>query len=163
MLMSVPGLALELDRRNRRRTGASVMRIRRVDIRTGGPITLRAALIQNLVSQGSSVAWSKVTRPLTKRSKSRLAEIRPELDELERVHADDPVARQEATMRLYEDHKVNPSASCLATLLSIFVFRTLPVLLSPLRQSLPDRVAGIVVVLDDSRGSCVNPVRRSAS
>ncbi len=53
-------------------------------------------------------------------------------------------------MKFYRDHKVNPFASCLWPMLSGVFVRMLPAFLSPLRQSLPDRVAGIVAVVDDS-------------
>ncbi len=150
LLISVPALALELDGRNRRGVGARVMGIRRVDVRTGGPITLRAALIRHVVSDGHGLATSWILRPMTRRMKSGMEELRPALRELQRAHAGEPEALQEATMKFYRDHKVNPFASCLWPMLSGVFVRMLPAFLSPLRQSLPDRVAGIVAVLDDS-------------
>jgi hypothetical protein len=157
LLISVPGLSLELDGRNRRGVGARAMGIRRVDVRTGGPVTFRAALIRHVVSNGYGLATGRLLRPITQRSYSRMQEFRPALRELQRVHADNPEALQEATSRFYRDHRVNPLASCLWPLLSGVVVRMLPFLLSPLRQSLPDRVARIVVVLDAR-----SPSRRAA-
>lgn len=148
-LISVPSLALELDGRNRRGVGARAIGIRRVDVRTGGPITLRAALIRHLVSRGYVLATGWILGPSTKRSQSRMEEIRPALSELQRLHANDPEALLKATSKLYREHKVNPFASCLWPMLFAVVVRLLPAFLSPLRQSLPDRVAGIVVVIDD--------------
>jgi hypothetical protein len=151
LLVSGASLALELDGRNRRGIGARVMGIRRVDVRTGGPITLRVALIRHVVSHGCGVATGWILGPITKRSISRMEEIQPALPESQRVHADDPEALQEATSKLYRDLNVNPSASCLwPPMLAVVFVRMLPVFLSPLRQSLPDRVAGIVAVLDHS-------------
>jgi hypothetical protein len=119
LLISVPGLSLELDGRNRRGVGARATGIRRVDVRTGGPITFRAALIRHVASNGYGLATGRLLRPIAQRS--------------------------------------HPLASCLWPLLSGVVVRMLPLLLSPLRQNLPDRVAGIVVVLDES-----TPDRRHA-
>jgi hypothetical protein len=54
-------------------------------------------------------------------------------------------ARHHTTVR------VNPLASFLWPMLSSVSVRMLPVCLSPLRHSPPNRVAGIVAVLDDSQ------------
>jgi hypothetical protein len=151
LLISVPTLALELDGRNRRGVGARMMGIRRVEVWTGGPITLRAALIRHVVSRGFGLAIGRISRPITKRARSRMDEIQSALRELQRAHADDPEALLAATTKLYRDHDVNPFASCLWPMLIVAFVRTLPVFLSPLRQGLPDRVAGIVTVLEDSR------------
>ncbi len=80
-----------------------------------------------------------------------MAELQPRLDELRRVHADDPDALDQATMKLYREQKINPLRSCWWAILFGAGARTIPLLRSPLRQSLPDRVAGIVVVRSDSR------------
>lgn len=149
LLIWVPSLALELDRRNWRGVGARVMGIRRVEVRTSGPIGVRAAVQRRLVSDGYGLVTSWAVRPLVKRSRSKMKQIQPEFRELRRVHGDDPEALNEARSKLYRDHKVSVSASCLGPFLSAVLLRTLPILLSPTRQGLPDRVAGIVTVLDE--------------
>lgn len=151
LLISVPSVALDLDARNRRWVGARVMRIRRVDVRTGGPITLRAALIEHVVSSGYTAATSRILSAIMKRSTSRIEEIQPALRELQRVHAGNPEAINEATIALYREHNVHPFASCLWTMLSGLFVRAIPVILSPLRQSIPERAARIVTVLDEPR------------
>jgi hypothetical protein len=51
-------------------------------------------------------------------------------------------------MSFYREHNVNPFQSCAPTLLTLLA-PSLPVLFSPRRQSLPDRMAGIVWVEED--------------
>jgi hypothetical protein len=149
LLIWVPSLALELDRRNWRGVGARMMGIRRVEVRTGGPISVRAALQRRLVSNGYGLITRWAVRPLVTRSRSRMKQTQPEFRELQRVHADEPDAFREARIKLYRDHKVKLSASCLGPFLRAVMLRTLPILLSQTRQGLPDRVAGIVTVRDD--------------
>jgi hypothetical protein len=45
-------------------------------------------------------------------------------------------------------HRVNPAGSCLPPLLGATVLQA-PVLWSPLNQTVPERFAGIVVVVQD--------------
>jgi membrane protein insertase Oxa1/YidC/SpoIIIJ len=77
--------------------------------------------------------------------------LQAELKELRRAHSDDKTAQQETLMQFYEEHKVNPLGSCLPMLMISFVVPGVPALLSPRRQNLPDRLAGIVWVVEDRR------------
>jgi YidC/Oxa1 family membrane protein insertase len=72
--------------------------------------------------------------PLTHKSFKSMKEmqrIKPLLDELKVKHKNNPKKMQEETMRLYQEHKVNPFGSCLPMLLQMplffalfFVFRS---------------------------------------
>ena len=150
-------LALKLDEKNRVGFGARVIGIRRVDVRTGGPITARAALIGHLVMSCQQFAVKQILAPISKRSRSKRMnpEFQAELRELKRLHADDPKALEEAMARLYRDHNFNPCTSCLWPVLIITAARAFPMFLSPLRQGLPDRVAGIVTVVDQATPEAV--------
>ena len=50
-------------------------------------------------------------------------------------------------MELYKDEKLNPLAPCLWGLAGTSLLRLLA-LWSPRRQTLPDRLAGLIVVVD---------------
>jgi membrane protein insertase Oxa1/YidC/SpoIIIJ len=84
-----------------------------------------------------------------KRYAERMQALQPELKELQRAHRDDKAAQQEALMRFYREHNVNPLSSCLPTLVISVIAPWVPALLSPWRQNLPDRLAGIIWVVDN--------------
>ena len=164
MLIEAGGLALELDRRNRRSWGARAMRIRRRDALTGGPVTLRSALISHWVAQATSAALRPVAQRAVARQTERMQALKPQLEELQRAHADDKAAQQQAMMSFYREHDVNPVRSCAPTLLTL-VAPSLPILFSPRHQSFPDRMAGIVWVTEDAdktTGGHARPPRRSS-
>jgi uncharacterized RDD family membrane protein YckC len=148
ILIEVVGLTLELDSRNRRSLGARAMRIRGADALTGGPVTIRSALIRNWAQRATSAGLRPLAKRASKRSTERMQALQPQLKELQRAHADDKAAQQQALMRFYQEHKINPFRSCAPTLLTV-VAPSLAVLFSPRRQSLPDRLAGIVWVKAD--------------
>jgi uncharacterized RDD family membrane protein YckC len=148
MLIEVVGLAFELDSRNARGLGARAMRIRRVDALTGGPVTVRSALIRNWVQRATSAGFRPLAKRASEQSAERMQALQPQIEELQRAHADDEAAQQQALMRFYRVHKVNPLGSCAPPLLP-FVARSLVVLFSRRRQSLQDRLAGIVWVEED--------------
>jgi hypothetical protein len=76
--------------------------------------------------------------------------LKPEVRKLAVEHADDRATYLRATFALYSEHGVNPlSPRVLAWLiLPPVLIHMIPVWLSPLRQSIPHRLAGIVVVVD---------------
>jgi YidC/Oxa1 family membrane protein insertase len=51
--------------------------------------------------------------------------IQPHIKELQRKHKDDRAKAQQETMKLYQEHRVNPFASCLPLLLQLPVFLSL--------------------------------------
>ena len=148
MLIEVVGLTFELDSRNRRSLGARAMRIRRADALTGGPVTVRSALIRNWAQRATSAGLRGLAKRASKQSAERMQALRPQIKELQRAHADDTAAQQQALMRFYREHNVNPLGSCVPTLLTP-VAPSLVVLFSPRQQSLQDRLAGIVWVDED--------------
>jgi hypothetical protein len=149
MALDVASLTVELNSINHRTLGARVMRIRRADARTGGPVSLRSALISNLARRAIATALAPLGARATQRNTTRMKALQPRLKQIQREHSDDAEARQEALMRFYKEHNVNPLASCLPTLVIGFAAPLVPALLSPLRQTIPHRLAGIVWVVED--------------
>jgi len=52
-------------------------------------------------------------------SSAKMRVLRPEIDEINAQHEDDPMARQQATMALYRQTGVNPLAGCVPALLQM--------------------------------------------
>jgi YidC/Oxa1 family membrane protein insertase len=59
------------------------------------------------------------------RSMQALQRIAPQLKEIQEKYKDDPQRRNQETMRFYQEHKVNPFASCLPILAQLPVFLSL--------------------------------------
>ena len=123
------------------------MKIRRVELASGGPVTVRGAIVHCAASNASGAVLRRVVRPWQRHNEAKLNAVQAEAQRLRREHADDCEGAQQALMELYKRHKVNPLGSCALTIVMTLAAR-LPVLVSPLGQDLPDRLAGIVVVVD---------------
>ena len=66
--------------------------------------------------------------PLTVRqvkSMRGLQQLKPELDEIRKLHKEDPKKQQEETMKLYGERKVNPLNGCLPALVQLPIFLVL--------------------------------------
>jgi hypothetical protein len=133
--------------RNRRGRGSRLLRVRRVDVRTGGPVSVRAALTAHLIGVAQAELWRRVIRAHQREGTARLDALRPELERIRREHADDSERRQQVLMDFYRDRGVNPLRSCGPDLLP-HLATTATVVLSRRHQSLADRVAGIVTIVD---------------
>jgi uncharacterized RDD family membrane protein YckC len=141
--------AVALFRRDWRSPGQRVVGYRRVDARTGGPVTLRSAI----AGQVAGLGWSRLTRPIRERvirSHGARAEIaRRRIEEIKALHTDRERMIEE-TMRIYREENV----SCVPTILtscSIGALIPLSALLSPRRQTIMDRLSGTVLVRDRRR------------
>jgi uncharacterized RDD family membrane protein YckC len=109
--------------RNTRTPGMRVMHIRRVDARTGGPVTLRSAVRRAAFQQAWSAGARRVTRPRFDRWK----------------------ARAEATGSA-QGRGLDPG--CCGAVLALWTLQELPVALTSRRQNLFDWVAGTMVARD---------------
>jgi YidC/Oxa1 family membrane protein insertase len=61
-----------------------------------------------------------LTLPATKAQK-KMADLKPHLDALKEKHKDDKVKMQEEQLKLYQEHGINPAASCLPYIVQIIV------------------------------------------
>jgi hypothetical protein len=139
---------VQVGARNWRSPGYRALGLRRVDVRTGGPVTVRSAIIQAAVSDLLSRTIRSLIQPWQARRMERLQAIQAEMKEAQRTHAGDREAQQRALMEIFKRENVNPLTSCLPAVL----VGTLPQVTrvrSPLNQTLPERLAGTVVVRDD--------------
>lgn len=139
------GAVLQVQGRNWRSPGYRVVGLRRVEARTGGPVSLRSGLINVLVA----TAWSRSTRVLLRRvetrQKQRLAAVDAEIKAAQDAHRDDPEAARRAITEIYKRHRLNPLRSCLPAIASTLVLQ-LPAFWSPRNQTVPERLTGTVVI-----------------
>jgi hypothetical protein len=147
LVFEAASLPIEIRLRNWRSPGMRALSLRRADARTGGPVTVRSALVR----KGVEMAWRELNRRAQRPFDDRFREdrrlIMADLDEIRRRHADDREARERAMTEVFKRHHVTPWASCGRGLLG-GVLLQLSALCSERNQTLPDRVAGIVVVRD---------------
>ncbi|MBV9606052.1 MAG: RDD family protein [Solirubrobacterales bacterium] len=113
VLLSLATIASAVRWRNTRGVGARVMGLRRVDVRTGGPVSVRSALIRATFGVG--------VRRFSSRWRPRA------------------VAHDAAT---------GTSGSCGRALLLLVALEA-PALWPPLHQDIADRLAGIVVIVEE--------------
>jgi uncharacterized RDD family membrane protein YckC len=135
--------------RNWRGPGARMLGLRRVDARTGGPVTLRSAIVREIVTTAWNVIGNWLFAPVRARADARRHAIAPEIEQLRRTHGDDQEALNIAMARLYEEHKLNPFAGCIWALprMAFSLAQELPAIWSPRNQGLADRLAGTEVVV----------------
>jgi len=142
-------LATWLPVKEGRSPGYRVLGLRRVDARAGGEVSRR----QELIRTATRNAWrnvakrvlppAKVDHPLDREK------LRSEMEAARREHAEDEEALQTALMRVYQANKVETRVSCLRPLPRVLLAAAieLPVW-SSLKQSLPDMLAGTVIIVD---------------
>ncbi|HTX12526.1 MAG TPA: RDD family protein [Solirubrobacteraceae bacterium] len=139
--------AARVPSRNWRTPGYRALGLRRVDVRTGGPLSARNVLVQAIVAMASGELRRQLMHPWVMRKKRRLEALQPELAQIRRAHPDDPEAQHQALKEFSKRNHVNPAASCAPPLLGSAVMQA-PVLWSRLNQTVPERLAGVVVVQD---------------
>jgi RDD family len=133
--------------RNMRGPGAVLFGLRRVDLRTHGPVSLRGALIRHY----ATAEWTRLTLrfvlPYERRQREQIQALQSQLEAIRQQHADDPQAEQRATMDLFAAHRVKPGRGCLVGLVAGLIPQ-LAFIWTPRGQSIPDWLAGVVVVRD---------------
>ena len=140
-------LAYAVGLRDWRTPGMRVMGIRRVDARTGGPVTVRSALTRYLAEQTRGLVVGGFVARRFRQAREPVEALQADIRAAERAHPDDPAARVRATMDVYDSAGVTPWAGCLPSTIPL-VSEVLFTLLTPRRQSPNDWVAGIVVIKD---------------
>lgn len=78
-------------------------------------------------------------------SMKKMQKIQPLIKEINEKYKDNPQKKQQATMALYKEHKVNPMASCLPMLIQMPIFIALFVML---RSAVELRFAGFLWISD---------------
>jgi RDD family len=144
-------LPVEVAIRNWRTPGDRAMGLRRVDARTGGPVSVQSTLIRVAVQAASRELSRRVQRPLQERSLERTRGLQAALKEAREIRAGDPEAQQRAMTEVLKRSPVRPTSSCsrgvLGGMLGSLPLQ-LPALWSERNQTLPERIAGIVTVRD---------------
>jgi hypothetical protein len=130
--------------RNLRGPGARIMRLRRVEARTGGAIQIRTAIVRNVADAVWRWAINQMFKPLENRSRETREAFSAELSELSQQHADNPEALHQAIAGLHGVRKV-PFKSCL-WLIPWSAATEFPRLWSPDRLSVGDQLAGITII-----------------
>jgi uncharacterized RDD family membrane protein YckC len=140
------GLADAILRRNRRTYGQAAMRLRRVDASTGGPVSIRSAIVRYVVSALISALAKRVTARANQRWRERLNALKPEIAELGRKHPEDlgPLLRD--LWALARKRGADPFAPVKASIATQTAAHFLCMLLAPKQQGLSDVVAGIATV-----------------
>jgi 60Kd inner membrane protein len=106
------GAGLAIANRNWRSPGFRVVGLRRVDARTGGPISVRSVLIGQLFDQVRQATTRPLFRPRAHRERDRLRELAPQLQEIQHKYEADLQAQQRAMREFYKANQVNPLAEC---------------------------------------------------
>jgi hypothetical protein len=148
-------IALLLATGERRGLGFRVVGLRLVDGRTGRPPSRK----QMAVRAGTRQLWFALCGRLAPAPNQPIPPARESheaaVNAARRQHANDRAALQRALMQIYQENKIEPvSASFkpLLTRLPLILAIDLPAFWSPLRQSLPDKLAGTAIVLARPRG-----------
>ena len=89
-----------------------------------------------------------LARHLDREHDNRAATIDAELEQARHAHAGDSEAMRRAAADVYTRHGLNPTRACLPALGSATLL-VLPALWSPLNQTLPERIAGTIVIRQD--------------
>ena len=145
--LQAASLPIEIRLRNWRSPGMRAMGIHRADARNGGPVTVRSVVVREAVVTTWREVVRRALRPSEERFRERRRLIEEDLEEIRRRHADDRDARDRAMQEVLKRYGVRPWATLSRGLLG-FLPPYLPALWSERNQSLPDRLAGIIVVRD---------------
>jgi hypothetical protein len=155
LVFRLVGLGVTLVATGHRSPGFRGLGLRRVDARSGREVTRR----QELVSNATRDAWRIMTNRLFAAANVQDSldrqKMHSEMEAARRQHGDYREALQGAMTRIYTTNKVDPRASCLRVLLRFLLAMSieLPVW-SSLKQSLPDRLAGTIIVVERKSRPC---------
>ena len=134
--------------RNWRSPGARIAGIQLVDARTGGLVTVRSVVVRDLAGAAFGFLVRRLTAPLQARSQAaqnRLRALGPQMAALERWHADDRAAQQQAFNEFYKANGVNPLGSTVWLIPDVLAM-PLTALLSRHRQTIAQRLSGTLVI-----------------
>ena len=147
LALEAASLPLEIRWRNWRSPGMRALGLRRADARTGGPISVRRAVVRRAVLTASHELTRAAQRRSWERFRERQRRMKADLELARLHHPDDREARERAMREAFRRHRVTPWGSFVRAWLGSAPLY-LPALWSERNQTLPDLVAGIVVVRD---------------
>jgi hypothetical protein len=127
--------------------GARLLGLRRVDARTGEPPGLRSRLVCFAVAEGWRELSYRINGPADRHRDRVMAELKPQVDEIQRRYPHDPEARTRALTDVYRRNGVSCTGVALRVLL-IGLAPELPALWLARKQGVADRLAGTVVVVE---------------
>lgn len=133
--------------RNWRGPGFRATGLRRVDGRTGGPVTVASAVSAILFDQAVQRATRPLTRPVIKQGEERLRALGRHVKEIEREHRDDPPeVAQRKVVKLHQEQGLY--AGYRRALVPGLLLRLALAAFTRGGRSIRDRVTGTTVVVD---------------
>jgi hypothetical protein len=147
LVVSGLSVLMEVTMRNWRSPGYRALGLRRVDVRTGGPVSIQTAVVRSVAGQAFSQLTRTLLRPWDERRRERLLAAHAELEGLRRTHAGGHETMERELKDVLKRHDVSPAHTCLLPLAAV-VPPNLAAVFSPLHQTLWERLAGTVVVED---------------
>jgi hypothetical protein len=130
-----------------RSPGFRLLGLRRVDAQSGGEVTRRQELVSSVIRDASRIISNRLFPAAKVVGSLDHEKLHSELDAARREHRADREAMHRAMMRI---HRANhPRVSCLRALPRVvFALATELPVWSSQKQSLPDRLAGIIIIVD---------------
>ncbi len=142
------GAGLAIANRNWRSPGFRVMGLSRVDARSGGPVTVRSALIGGLFVQVRETATKDLFQSHVHGQRNRMEELAPQLREVEHKYAADSQARQRAVMEFYKENSINPLAGCGWSVAGAMLSQLILAAATRGGRTVYDRLTGTIVIRD---------------
>jgi 60Kd inner membrane protein len=134
--------------RNWRGPGYRVLGLRRVDAHSGGPVSIRSAVVGATFDSAWRAATLSLSRPRLNREQERMTALQAQMKEIERKYGADAEARQKALMQFYKTKGVSPLPACAWGTLPGLLVQLLVLACSRHGQTIRDRVTHTVVILD---------------
>ncbi len=142
------GAGLAIANRNWRSPGFRVVGLRRVDARTGGPMSVRSVLIGVLFDQARQASTRPLFRSRAHRERDRLRELAPQLKEIEHKYEADLHAQQRAMKEFYRANQVNPVAGFAWVVAGQILSQLVLAIAIRNGRTAYDRLTGTIVVSD---------------
>jgi hypothetical protein len=134
--------------RNSRGPGFRAVGLRRVDARTGGPVSVRSALIGQAFDQACQAATKPPFDSRAQRRQDRLSALEPQIKAVKRQHTDDPQAQQQAVMEFFKANNVQPFTGCGWMLARPVISQLVLAAGSRDGRTVRDRITGTAVIVD---------------
>jgi hypothetical protein len=149
LVLHLVGLAITAVATGHRSPGFRLLDLRRVDAHSGGEVTRRQAIVSSATRDASRIMSNCLFRAAKVDGSLDHEKLHSEWDAARREYAADREAMQRAMMSIYRANKADPRVSCLRALPRVlFAIATELPVWSSQKQSLPDRLAGTVIIVE---------------